>query len=96
MPESVTSNSADYEALARRLAHNRGELATLRARLAANRETQPLFDRAARAHDLKETTRRVWREFAGSLDGNSRTNMLTNLVGYHTLVRIAHLLTRLM
>lgn len=27
-----------------------------------------------------------WREFAGSLDGNSRANMLTNLVGYHTLV----------
>jgi predicted O-linked N-acetylglucosamine transferase (SPINDLY family) len=96
MPKLVTSNSADYEALARRLAHNRGELAALRARLAANRETQPLFDKAACAHDLKETMRRVWREFAGSLDGNSRANMLTNLVGYHTLVRIAHLLTWLM
>jgi predicted O-linked N-acetylglucosamine transferase (SPINDLY family) len=53
------------EALARRLAHNRGELAALRARLAANGETHPLFDMAGRTRDLEESIRRTWREFAG-------------------------------
>jgi predicted O-linked N-acetylglucosamine transferase (SPINDLY family) len=63
MPELVTSNSAHYEALARGLAHNRGELVALRARLAANRETHPLLDMAGCTGDSEESMRRVWREF---------------------------------
>jgi predicted O-linked N-acetylglucosamine transferase (SPINDLY family) len=61
LPELVTSNGADYEALARRLAHSRGELASLRARLASNRDTYPLFDMAGYTHDFEETLRQVWR-----------------------------------
>lgn len=83
MPKLVTSNSADYEALARRLAHNRGELAALRARLTGNRERHSLLDIAGCTRDPEESMRRVWREVAGQLDGNSPTNMLTNLIRYH-------------
>ncbi len=63
MPESVTSNSADYEALARHLAHN-DERATLRARR-PNREST-LLDMAGCAWDFEESMRRAWWEFAGS------------------------------
>ena len=61
LPELVTSNGADYEALARRLAHSRGELASLRARLASNRDTYPLFDMAGYTHDFEEALRQVRR-----------------------------------
>jgi predicted O-linked N-acetylglucosamine transferase (SPINDLY family) len=44
LPELVTDNLADYEALASRLASSPAELAEIRARLAANRTTTPLFD----------------------------------------------------
>jgi hypothetical protein len=60
----VTSSSADYEALARHLAHN-GERATLRARR-SEQGKRPLSDMAGCAWDFKESMRRVWREFAGS------------------------------
>jgi protein O-GlcNAc transferase len=61
LPELVTANEADYEALARRLAQNRGELALLRARLAANRATSPLFDMARFTRDFEECLRQAWR-----------------------------------
>jgi predicted O-linked N-acetylglucosamine transferase (SPINDLY family) len=61
LPELVTSSEADYEALARRLAQNRGELAALRARLAANRATSPLFDMARFTRDFEECLRQAWR-----------------------------------
>jgi predicted O-linked N-acetylglucosamine transferase (SPINDLY family) len=44
LPELITDNFADYEALAIDLASNRLRLAELRVRLIANRQTQPLFD----------------------------------------------------
>jgi predicted O-linked N-acetylglucosamine transferase (SPINDLY family) len=44
LPELVTESLADYEALARRLAESPELLSGLRARLAAHRQTQPLFD----------------------------------------------------
>jgi predicted O-linked N-acetylglucosamine transferase (SPINDLY family) len=62
LPELVTANGADYEALARRLAHDRGELASLRARLATNRKTYPLFDMARYTRDLEES---LWQVFRG-------------------------------
>ena len=54
LPELVTANEADYEALAQRLAQDRHELASLRARLAANRQTCPLFDMARFTRDFEE------------------------------------------
>ncbi|MGE5540330.1 MAG: tetratricopeptide repeat protein [Gemmatimonas sp.] len=44
LPELVTTNLADYEALALRLARDPTEVSALKARLAANREVKPLFD----------------------------------------------------
>jgi protein O-GlcNAc transferase len=44
LPELVTDTLEAYEQVARRLATQPGELAALRARLAANRTTLPLFD----------------------------------------------------
>ena len=44
LPELITENSADFEARAIALAQNPGELAALRAKLAANRGTAALFD----------------------------------------------------
>ncbi|MEX2199725.1 MAG: tetratricopeptide repeat protein [Burkholderiales bacterium] len=44
LPELVTRSLAEYEALALQLATNPARLSALRARLAANRMTAPLFD----------------------------------------------------
>jgi predicted O-linked N-acetylglucosamine transferase (SPINDLY family) len=44
MPELITGSFEAYEALALRLATHPAELAALKARLAANRTTTPLFD----------------------------------------------------
>ena len=45
MPELVTKNLANYEALALKLAREADTLAALKAKLAVNRTTTPLFDR---------------------------------------------------
>ena len=47
LPELIAEDMASYEALAVTLAHDPARLANLRARLAANRATAPLFDTAA-------------------------------------------------
>jgi len=44
LPELITSSREDYEALALKLAFNRELLADIKARLAQNRATYPLFD----------------------------------------------------
>jgi protein O-GlcNAc transferase len=46
LPELVTDSSAAYEALIVELATDAARLAAIRARLAANRSTKPLFDSA--------------------------------------------------
>lgn len=44
LPELIAADLPEYEAMALRLAQMPGELAGLRAKLARNRDTQPLFD----------------------------------------------------
>ena len=44
LPELITQNEADYEAIALELATNPERLAKIRSKLAANRFTEPLFD----------------------------------------------------
>ncbi len=44
LPDLITESAEDYERLALRLASDSTELAAVRARLAANRSTYPLFD----------------------------------------------------
>jgi predicted O-linked N-acetylglucosamine transferase (SPINDLY family) len=53
MGELITESQDDYEALALALAREPARLKALRARLAANRGTMPLFDTPAFARDLE-------------------------------------------
>jgi predicted O-linked N-acetylglucosamine transferase (SPINDLY family) len=46
LPELVAASPADYEQLALRLARDTPALAAVKVKLAANRETTPLFDTA--------------------------------------------------
>jgi len=65
LPELITTNLADYEALARKLATQPPLLQALRERLAANRHTAPLFDMDRYARDFEDAMVRVWADHAG-------------------------------
>lgn len=54
LPDLVTASDADYEALAVGLAEHPAKLAAVRARLAENRLTQPLFDTRRYARAIEE------------------------------------------
>lgn len=53
LPELITTSEADYEALILDLATNRDKLDAIRAKLAANRLTQPPFDTVRYARDFE-------------------------------------------
>ncbi|QDO96997.1 tetratricopeptide repeat protein [Ferrovibrio terrae] len=53
LPELITTSLQDYEALALALARDPARLAALRQRLAANRQTSPLFDIARFTRNLE-------------------------------------------
>lgn len=61
LPELVATSLTDYEALAVRLAHEPGRLATLRDRLAAQRTSAPLFDTARFTRHLEAAYLEMWR-----------------------------------
>jgi predicted O-linked N-acetylglucosamine transferase (SPINDLY family) len=63
LPELVTADLAEYETLAVRLAREPQTLAALRARLAANRRSQPLFDMAGYTRDFENGLEAIWRDF---------------------------------
>lgn len=63
LPELVTSSAADYETLACSLYHDRTRLAALRARLAHNRVTAPLFHTRGFARHLEAAYRRMWAQW---------------------------------
>jgi predicted O-linked N-acetylglucosamine transferase (SPINDLY family) len=60
MSELVTANLEEYQALALRLAGDPGQLAELRARLAANRGTSALFDGERFARSLERAYAQMW------------------------------------
>ncbi len=62
LPELVTHNPAAYEAMALRLARDRGLLRELRVRLAANRGTAPLFDMHRYSRDFEDVVLRAWTD----------------------------------
>ncbi|HET9764865.1 MAG TPA: hypothetical protein VFR50_15190, partial [Casimicrobiaceae bacterium] len=66
LPELVTHDLDHYETSALRLAQHPDELASLRARLAANRWTTPLFDMARYARDFEDQLIRGAAEHVGS------------------------------
>ena len=67
VPELVTTSWRDYEALAIRLAQHPDELAALRARIVANRNTHPLFDMERFAHNLGDALVEVWRNHSAQI-----------------------------
>ncbi len=59
LPELVTDTLADYEALALALAQDPARLAAVKAKLAAARDTAPLFDAAAYAAGIEAAYQRM-------------------------------------
>jgi len=66
LAELITTNLADYEALARQLAFEPGLLQGYRKRLVANRDTHPLFDMERYARDFEAALERAWADYAAS------------------------------
>lgn len=60
LPELITYNMADYEALALRLAADPGLLSSFRARLAGNRRRSPLFDTTRFCRNLELAYISMW------------------------------------
>jgi predicted O-linked N-acetylglucosamine transferase (SPINDLY family) len=60
MPELVTSSLAEYEEMARALAHDPERLGAIRMTLARSRETSPLFDAAQYTRHLETAYMTMW------------------------------------
>jgi predicted O-linked N-acetylglucosamine transferase (SPINDLY family) len=60
LPDLVTSSIAEYEALARKLATDPALMASLRARLARNRLTSPLFDTDRCRRHIEAAFQMMW------------------------------------
>ena len=63
LPEMVTTSLADYKALALRLARDPARLADVRAKLAANRQTMPLFDSRRFTRHLEAAYITMWERW---------------------------------
>jgi predicted O-linked N-acetylglucosamine transferase (SPINDLY family) len=63
LPELVTRNLGDYEALALKLAQDRDLLATIRSKLARNRETYPLFDTDRFRRHIESAYETMWQRY---------------------------------
>jgi len=61
MAELSTSSLEAYEACALRLAREPGQLASIKAKLARNRETAPLFDSQRFARHIEAAYKIMWR-----------------------------------
>ena len=61
LPELVTDSLDAYEALALKLARDRPKLAAIRATLAKNRDTSPLFDTARFTRHLEAAYGQMWQ-----------------------------------
>jgi predicted O-linked N-acetylglucosamine transferase (SPINDLY family) len=67
LPELVVTTEAEYEARALELATTPGLMAELRARLAANRLTHPLFDTVGYTRQLEAAYTAVYQRYAEGL-----------------------------
>ncbi len=63
LPELITHNIPEYEALAVSLARNPLKLGNIRKRLAENRLTAPLFDTPRFARNLEKAYSQIWNLF---------------------------------
>jgi protein O-GlcNAc transferase len=71
LPELITGSLEEYEARALELARDLGQLAVLRARLAANRTTEPLFDTQRTCRNLEAAYTAMWRRHESGLPPES-------------------------
>ena len=60
LPEMIMTTLDDYEALALKLARDRGALAAIAKKLRDHRDTQPLFDTAGFTRDLEAAYTQMW------------------------------------
>jgi predicted O-linked N-acetylglucosamine transferase (SPINDLY family) len=63
LPELIASSLSDYETLAFRLARDPAALNTIRAKLAANRASAPLFDTARFTRNLEAAYNTMWEGY---------------------------------
>ena len=63
LPELVTTSLADYETLALKLAREPPFLAAIKAQLARNRETYPLFDTARFTRHIEAAYTTMWQRY---------------------------------
>jgi predicted O-linked N-acetylglucosamine transferase (SPINDLY family) len=63
LPELVTDNLDDYEALASRLAQDDVMLATIKTKLARNRETHPLFNATRLCRHVESAYEIMWDRY---------------------------------
>src|SRR5262249_55188131 len=60
LPELVTANHDDYEALALKLARDSDLLAAIKAKLAGNRSAYPLFNTTGFTRNIEAVYRTMW------------------------------------
>jgi predicted O-linked N-acetylglucosamine transferase (SPINDLY family) len=63
LPELVTESLSDYEALALKFAREPSLLGSLKAKLARNRETYPLFDTTRTTRHIEEAYTTMWHKY---------------------------------
>ena len=63
LPELITTNLEDYEALALKLAREPDLLEGYRKRLTDNRDSAPLFDCARFTRNLEAAYQQMWRRW---------------------------------
>jgi len=63
LSELITTSLEDYEALALKLAREPSLLASIKARLARNRDTHPLFDTARFTRHLEAAYTTMWQRY---------------------------------
>ena len=63
LSELVTNSLADYEALALKLAHDPALLASLKAKLASNRDTCPLFNTKRFTRHIEAAYVTMWEKY---------------------------------
>ena len=73
MPEQVTSSLGEYEELALALARDPRSLAAVRAKLARNRDSEPLFDTAGFTRYLESALTTMWQRHHAGLPPASFT-----------------------
>src|SRR5262249_23215810 len=63
LPELITISFDDYEALALKLAREPSFLASVKAKLARNRDTYPLFDTARFTRHIEAAYTTMWQRY---------------------------------